>query len=90
MIHHGSLSLMSAKHCREGMEEKGYLQHWVLLSTDLYNNHPDLKKRYNLNPIRNHPENNPWDLQSSNIVHIVHGDHVVLIRCLPEDHPNKF
>ena len=72
------------------MEEEGYLDCWVLPSADLYDNHPDLKKRFNLNPIGKSPENNPWDLRSNEKVHISHNDHVVLTRHLPEDHPHKF
>ena len=55
-IYHDALSLMRAKETKKWMEEKGYLERWILPSEDLYKNLPILEKKFGQNPLGNSPE----------------------------------
>ena len=89
-LYHDSLSIMTSAKTKEWMAKKGYLSRWVLPTTDLYHDQPDLSKRYGTNPLGNSPEFMPWDTHLNQDVHTSHDYHCVCTSHLPEGHENKF
>ena len=57
MFYHDALSIMTAKECREYMEEKGVLKHWILPELGLN----DTFARFKGVPLGNSPELMPLD-----------------------------
>ena len=90
VFYHDALSLMTAKKTKEWMRSKGYYKKWLLPTKNLYDNSPDLLKRYKDNPIGNSPEFMPWDSHLNQDLHAAHDHHVTLTRHLPDDDPRKF
>ena len=43
-VYHDALSLMTSKDTKKWMDEKGYLEKWILPSENLYVNMPELQK----------------------------------------------
>ena len=87
---HDALSLMTANRTKQWMREKGYYKRWLLPTKNLYDNSPDLLKRYKDNPIGNSPEFMPWDSHLNQDLHASHDHHVTLTRHLRDDDPRKF
>ena len=89
-VYHDALSLMTAKDTKKWMAEAGYLHRWILPTSDLYDNMPDLKHKYNTNPIGNSPEFMPWDAHLNADVHSALDLHCTVARNLPKDDTRKF
>ena len=90
MIYHDALSLMRAKETKKWMEEKGYLERWILPSKDLYNNLPALEKKFGQNPIGNSPDLMPWDAHLNSDVHASLDYHCLVSKQLKDDDPKIF
>ena len=90
MVYHDALTLMTAKENNEWMRQKGYLKRWILPTDDLYVNLPELKSKYNNNPIGNSPEFMPWDAHLNSDVHASMDYHCLVSKELDDDDPRKF
>ena len=90
VFYHDALSLMTAKKTKDWMRNKGIYNKWLLPTTNLYDNSPDLLKRYKDNPIGNSPEFMPWDSHLNQDLHSAHDHHVSLTRHLDDADPRKF
>ena len=89
-VYHDALSLMTAKETKEWMREEGFLDRWILPSSDLYNNLPILKSKYDNNPIGNSPEFMPWDAHLNADVHSSVDYHCLVAKDLSNNDPRKF
>ena len=89
-VYHDALSLMTAKETKQWMQQKGYLERWILPSDDLYENMKDLKGKYGNNPIGNSPEFMPWDAHLNADVHSSIDYHCLVSKHLDKDDPRKF
>ena len=90
VFYHDALSLMTAKKTKEFMRQKNIYKRWLLPTQDLYQNSPELFKRYKDNPIGNSPEFMPWDSHLNQDLHSAHDHHVTLTNHLDDQDPRKF
>ena len=91
MVYHDALSIMTSKNTKEWMRQKGYLQRWILPSSDLYNNLPiQARKAYQGKPVGNSPEFMPLDTHLNQDLHTCHDYHATITQHLNDDDPRKF
>ena len=90
VFYHNARLLMTAKKTKQWMRDKGLYQRWLLPTENLYQNPPDLFKRYKDNPIGNSPEFMPWDSHLNQDLHAAHDHHVTLTNHLDDQDPRKF
>ena len=91
MVYHDVLSIMASKSTKEWMQQKGYLERWILPSSDLYDNLPKEARRfYEGKPVGNSPEFMPLDTHLNQDLHSSHDFHVTLTQDLPDDNDKKF
>ena len=91
MVYHDALSIMTSRSTKEWMKSKGYLDRWILPSSDLYDNLPKEAHRfYEGKPVGNSPEFMPLDTHLNQDLHSSHDLHVTLTQDLPDDNDKKF
>ena len=91
MVYHDALSIMTSKSTKEWMKQKGYLERWILPSSDLYDNLPiQARKSYQGKPVGNSPEFMPLDTHLNQDLHSSHDYHATLTQYLKDDDPRKF
>ena len=69
MIYHDTLSLMTAERTKQWMKDNNFFERWVLPTDDLYDNMPEIKRKYTNHPLGNSPEFMPWDAHLNQDVH---------------------
>ena len=90
-IYHDALSIMTSKSTKEWMAQKGYLERWILLSVDLYDNlPPEARRFYEGKPVGNSPEFISLDIHLNQDLHSSHDFHSTITQNLLDDHPQKF
>ena len=90
-IYHDALSIMTSKATKQWMQDKGYLDRWILPSNDLYDNLPSkIRRFYEGKPIGNSPEFMPLDTQLNQDLHSSHDYHSTVTQHLEDDDPWKF
>ena len=90
-VYHDALSIMTSKATKEWMQDKGYLDRWILPSNDLYDNLPSKARRfYEGKPVGNSPEFMPLDTHLNQDLHSSHDYHATVIQHLEDDDRRKF
>ena len=90
-VYHDALSIMTSKATKEWMQDKGYLDRWILPSNDLYDNLPSEARRfYEGKPVGNSPEFMPLDTHLNQDLHSSHDYHATVTQHLEDDDPRKF
>lgn len=91
MVYHDALSIMTSRSTKEWMKEKGYLDRWILPSSDLYDNLPiNARRFYQGKPVGNSPEFMPLDTHLNQDLHYSHDFHATITQHLSDDDPKKF
>ena len=91
MVYHDALSIMTSRSTKEWMKEKGYLDRWILPSSDLYDNLPsDARRFYAGKPVGNSPEFMPLDTHLNQDLHSSHDFHATVTQDLIDNDPRKF
>jgi hypothetical protein len=87
---HDALSLMTAKETVLWMKENGYYSRWLLPELDLYQDYPEVKRRYDGRPIGDTPEGMPLDNNLNQDLHTDVERQVAATLMLGEDDERKF
>jgi len=91
MVYHDALSIMTSKSTKQWMKEKGYLDRWILPSSDLYDNLPSEARRfYEGKPVGNSPEFMPLDTHLNQDLHSSHDLHATITQNEADNDPKKF